>query len=378
MQFPLKYDFRDVLATPAAALSAKRIFVMSLFLLGALFVYDIFTYLALFANGEKIRGALAVYGAFPFDDFRFDSVGGDVIYWAGIVLSTMVLMMGMFAVAAFEIESLRGYRFMGIKRAIVFALERFKQIFLSHLSIVSFLLLIFLLVVLYGLIARIPFVGEWIFSIFFVIPGFVLAIFTVFIILVLMLSIFLLPAVAAADRNGETFDSILETFSTIIRQPIRWFLYTLYSGIAAKVCGFIYAYFAFRAIQFLTWAASIGGGEDITRLVKAGANNLPLKSDVANYTFNIFAGLNWKIDIAGWARGSSSDSAASYVMAFMLFLIFASIFGYMLAVIATAQARAFVIIRFLKDDYKIPDEKPMFFQEERVNPKISEPSSKSE
>ncbi len=376
MQFPLKYDFRDVLAAPAAALSAKRIFVMTLFLLAALGVYDVFTYIALFVDGEKIGSAGSVYGAFPFDTFEFDGIVSGVVFWVGVISSIMVLMMGMFAVAAFEIESLRGHRFMGIKCAIGFAFQRFKQMFLSHLAIVSFLLLILVLVFIFGLIGRIPIVGDWVFVLFFVIPGFILAIFTVFIILVLIISIILLPAVAASDRNGETFDSILETFSTIIRQPVRWALYTAYSGVAAKVCGFVYAYFCYRAIQFLTWGGSIGGGDEITELVKAGANNLPLRSDVVEYTFNIFAGVDWGVDIAQWARGSYSDDLVSYFMAFMLFLIFASIFGYMLAVIATAQARAVVIIRYLKDDYKITDEKPLFFEEEHVNPPINESSEK--
>lgn len=378
MQFPLKYDFRDVLAAPAAALSAKRIFVMTLFLCAALAVYDIFTYLALVADGENIGSASSVYGAFPFDTFQFGGVAALIIFSTGAVLAVMVLMMGMFAVAAFEIESIRGHRFMGMRCAIGFGLNRFKQMFLSHLSIVSFLLLIVILVALFGLIGRIPFIGEWIFSIFFVIPGFILAIFTVFIILVLIISIILLPAVAAADRNGETFDSILETFSTIIRQPIRWALYTGYSAVAAKVCGFVYAYFCFRAIQFLTWGGSIGGGEKLTELVKAGANNLPLRSDAVQYTFNVFAGVDWGVDVAAWARGNFNDSPVSYLMAFMLFLIFASIFGYMLAVIATAQARAVVIIRYLKDNYKISDEKPLFFEEEHVNPKINESTEKTD
>lgn len=376
MQFPFHYNFKDILSAPAPAFSAKRIFVMTLFLCAALAVYNLFTYLALSIDGENIEKASRIYLAFPFESFGFDSIIAYYLYWVGVLVSVFVTMLGMFAIAAFEIESLRGHRFMGIKCAIGFTLNRIKQIFLSHLSIVSFLLLILLLVFLFGLVGRIPGVGEWIYSIFFVIPGFILAIFTVFIFAVLIVSVLLLPAVAAADRNGETFNSILETFSTIIRQPVRWVLYTAFSGAAAKVCGFVYAYFAFRAVQFLTWGGSIGGGDKITELVKSGANNLPIRSDLANYTFNIFYGVDWGIDVAQWARGSFSDSAVSYLMAFMLFLIFASIYGYMLSVMATSQARAFVIIRNLKDDYRITDEAPLFLVEEHVNPPIEESSVK--
>ena len=372
MQFPLKYDYRDILTAPAGALAAKRILVMTLFLCVGLALYDLFCYAALAIDGEKVGRAFSVYGFFPFESFSFGSLAAAVLYWVGCAIALLAIMTGMTAVAAFEIESIRGYPFLGIRKSIGFALSRFKQLFLSELSVIAFVLLIVLLIFIYGLIGRIPFIGEWIYTVFFVLPGFILAIFTVFILLVFILSVLLLPAVAAANRSGETFDSILETFSTIIRQPIRWVIYTGLSGVSAKVFGFVYAYFAFRAVQFLTWSSSLGGGDNITELVKGGVNHLPVKSDVAVYTFNLFEGIDWGINVASWSRGSTADSAVSYFMAFMLFIIFASIFGYMLSVIATAQARAVVIIRKLKDDYDIAGEKPLFYTEEHVNPKVEE------
>ena len=374
MQFPLKYDYRDILSAPASALAAKRILVMTLFLCAALALYDLFCYAALAIDGEKIGRAFSVYGFFPFEDFSFDSLAAAIVYWAGVVLALLAVMTGMTAVAAFEIEAIRGYPFLGIRKSIGFALNRFKQLLLSEISIIAFVLMIIFLIFIYGLVGRIPFIGEWIYTVFFVLPGFVIAILTVFLLLVFILSVLLLPAVAAANRSGETFDSILETFSTIIRQPVRWTFYTIISAAAAKVFGFVYAYFAFRAVQFLTWSSSLGGGDNITNLVKSGVNQLPVKSDVAVYTFNLFEGIDWGFSVAAWSRGSSADSAVSYFMALMLFVIFASIFGYMFSVIATAQARAVVIIRKLKDDYNIADEKPLFYQEEHVNPKMDEQS----
>ncbi len=372
MQFPLKYDYRDILSAPAAALAAKRILVMTLFLCAGLALYDLFCYAALAIDGEKIGRAFSVYGFFPFESFSFDSLAAAVLYWVGCAIAVLAVMTGMTAVAAFEIEAIRGYPFLGIRKSIGFALDRFKQLYLSELSVVAFVLLIIFLISIYGLIGRIPFIGEWIYTVFFVLPGFIIAILTVFILLVFVLSVLLLPAVAAANRSGETFDSILETFSTIIRQPVRWTFYTLISAASAKVFGFVYAYFAFRAVQFLTWSSSLGGGDNIDQLVKSGVNHLPVKSDVAVYTFNIFEGIDWGINVAAWSRGSTADSAVSYFIAFMLFVIFASIFGYMLSVIATAQARAVVIIRKLKDDYNIADEKPLFYKEEHINPKVEE------
>jgi hypothetical protein len=60
-------------------------------------------------------------------------------------------------------------------------------------------------------------------------------------------------------------------------------------------------------------------------------------------------------------------------MAVMLFLIFASIIGYFLAIIATGQARAYIVIRYLKDKYAISsEESPLFFEDEPVNDPVED------
>ena len=71
---------------------------------------------------------------------------------------------------------------------------------------------------------------------------------------------------SAADRAGETFTAILETFSTVIRQPVRWLSYTAYALVAGKVASFVYAYFCFRAVQFIGWSAGLGGGDRAEQL----------------------------------------------------------------------------------------------------------------
>ena len=83
-------------------------------------------------------------------------------------------------------------------------------------------------------------------------------------------------------------------------------------------------------------------------------------------TFNIFPGIDWGISIAHWTRGNANDPVG-YLMAVMLFLIFASIIGYFFAIIATGQARAYIVIRYLKDNYDLTAEPPLFVEEEPVN-----------
>ncbi len=285
-------------------------------------------------------------------------------------------MLGFFAVSAINIEAVRGNRFLSPRQAIRFAFKRLPQIFLSELSIALFVSFIVLLFAALGLITRIPYIGEWVFVAFFALPNFIIAILAIFIIFVLALTVLLLPAVAAAERRGETFTVILETFSTIILQPFRWVGYTAYSFVAAKICGFIFAYFAFRAVQFTIWSASIGGGPRLGRLAQSGLAHLPVRSDLARETFNIFPRVPFGVDLTSMV-GYPSDSAISYFMAFMLFLIFASILGYTLAVVAAGQARGYVALRYIKDNYSIAAEESLFFTEEPVNEEVGEKESVS-
>jgi hypothetical protein len=364
-----QYNFRDVLWAPARALSAKQILVMTASLVGALAVYDLFTYLAWAVEGENVGRVFAIYGFFPFRLFTFAGVFPKLVFGAGIALAVFGLMLGFLAVAAINVEAVRGNRFFSARQAIRFALSRFKQLFLAEVSIVLFVLLIILLFVLLGLVTRLPVIGEWIYVLLFAIPNFVIALLSVFIVFVFTLTVLLLPAVAAAERKGETFTAILETFSTMILQPFRWAGYTVYSFVMAKVCGFIFAYFAYRAVQFLIWSASLGGGDRINQLAESGLAHLPSRATLVRETFNVFPGVHFGVDVSMLA-GYPSREAVVYAMSVMLFLVFASILGYMLAIVAAAQARGYVALRFIKDGYSIAAEEPLFFTDEPVNDEV--------
>ena len=366
-----RFNFRDVLAAPARALSAKQILVMTLSLLGAFGVYNIFVYLAFAAQGQELGPVWDIYGLFPFARIGFSTLIAKGLFALGIGASVFTVMLGFFAVSAINIEAVRGNRFMSPKKAIKFAFNRFGQLFLSEASIAVFVAFIILLFVLLGLVTRIPYIGEWLYIILFAIPNFIIALFSVFIIFVFTLTILLLPAVAAAERHGETFTAILETFSTVILQPFRWAGYTAYSIVAAKVCSFVFAYFTYRAVQFMTWSASLGGGDKIKRLVKSGLANLPLNNDVTESVFSLWPNIGFGVDLSQWA-GFPSRSIAAHAMAVMLFIVFASILGYFFAIIAAAQARGYVALRYIKDNYNIANEKPLFFKDEPVNDEVDE------
>lgn len=357
MKQKLHYNFVDVFKAPIEALSAKKILVMTFFLLLSLALYNFFTYLSFYVEGERLDVIFSVYTFFPFYKLFFGNIFAQIIFAIGALISLLILMLGFFAVSILEIEAIRGNQFMKPEHAIKRAFTRFKQICLAELGIVSFVLFIIFLYTLLGFVTRIPYIGEWLFAFLFVIPNFIVAMLTLFIVVVFLISIILLPTVTAAEKKGEAFQSILETFATIIRQPFRWGGYTILALVTGKLGSFVYAYVCYRSVQFIAWSTSLSGGERLNTMVKKSLALLPLKSDVAFHTFQLFPGIDFGFSLAKYAK-YTSHSAAEYLIAFMIFIIFASILGYFLTVIAVGQARGYAVIRYLKDGYKIEDEEP--------------------
>lgn len=358
MNIELKYNFTEILSVPTRALKAKKIFVSSLCLLIAFLLYYLFTYLAqIFDVGEAVT-IYSFFGLLPQTIYRFDFSIPVIIYLLGIFLAFFSITIGFIAVTIFDFENLRGNQFLSIRQALKFSWSRAKQLLLSGLVIILFVGFIVLLGVIVGLITRIPYLGEILYSLFFFFPNFIISLFTVLIIFVMTPSVLVIPVTVAADRSNETFNSILETFSTIIRQPIRWVGYTSYSIITAKVSGFVFAYFAYRAIQFLLFTTQLGGGDKINSIIASGVSHLPLNHTLVEFITNIFPGINFGFEINLPSVGQSG--VAGYIMAVSLFLIFLTVYGYIFSVIATGQAYIYAVIKKIRVGHKITDEESLF------------------
>jgi len=370
VSIPFDYSDKSIIAISARALKPKKIFLGSLFLLIALAFYDICTYLAFAAEGKSVAEVFAANGFFPLKLFCFDSyIAIFIYYYLGFLLVGLSLMTGLTAIASIDYEEFRGNPFMSFSKAVGFGLSRIKQLILSELGISLFILFILLLIIILGLITRIPYVGEFIYSLLFFFPGFIISALTIIGIFALILSFLIVPASTAFDRNGETFNSILELFLTVTRQPVRWIVYTAYNLVSAKICSFIFAYISFRGVQLLKLGAQVGGGEKITTVIASGMAHLPWQGNMVTFINNVFPGIDFNFDISCLAMGTAGNPAG-YLMAVSLFLIFLTVCGYIFSVIGTGQAYALAIIRYKRDGYKVTDEEPLYFEEEYINPPI--------
>jgi len=362
VEFHFDYNYKDIISVPAKALRAKKILLSSIFILIALILFNCCAYLGLIIEGYSIPDIYNNHGLLPIDNFALSSYPAILFYYyIGPFLALFSIMTGTMAVAVIDFEQLRGNPFLSYIQSIKFGLGRIRQLFLSELVIALFIALIVIMGIIVGLITRIPYIGELLYSVFFFFPNFIVALFTTLAIFIQLLSVLIMPAAVAADYKGETFRSIVETFLTITRQPVRWVGYTAYSIITAKVASFVFAYFAYRAVQLLQFMTGLGGGAKIDKIIASGISHLPLDSPVVQFIANLFPGINFGFEPL-FPTQVTSESLAGYIMAISLFLIFLIIWGYVLSIVATGQAYAFAIIKKKRDNYKITDEDSLFFE----------------
>jgi hypothetical protein len=351
MNLPTDNALKDLWLAPARGLAAKSVFVMTASQLAALIIYNLFFYSAHIMGGSRLSTVFAVFGLAP----TFQPALRGLIPWGtycvGISLSILVIMFGFTAVARIAARRLDGDRFYALGAALSFAKSRVKQLVLIEISVAAFVAFVLLLFTLAGLLGRIPVAGEWLYAIFTVFPVYFVALFLVFVLAVAAASVLIAPAVVAQEEEGETFQAILETFALVMRRPLRWLGYTAYSMVGGKLASFVYAYFAYRAVQFTAVAFGLTDGGAFRDLVRSALAHLPVDSGLIKLLTTVFPGVNIGFSLADFVQ-PGRDDAVVYVMAFMLTVIALTVSGYFLSVVATGQAYGY---RLMRDRLLTPD-----------------------
>jgi hypothetical protein len=353
-----QYTFADILQAPAIALSAKRIGLMAMAVVSSWTVYIFFAYASFLIGGDTVQSVIRTWGVFPFA--IPDGIAAQSVWMLGILGATICLMTGFAGVAGFCMEEARGNRFMSFGQGLSFALHRLKQIVVALAAIVSFAAFVMLLFIIAGIVGRIPFVGDSLFALIMLFPGFVIALFLVFILSVGAVGIFLLPAVTAADRRNEAFMSILETFSTLIRQPLRWLGATAITAVFAKIATWLFLAASLAAVRLLIWGGSVLGGESIHNMYRSALAKLAINSEGGEFLMMVWPGVRTGYLDSLIPRSSSSSDFGGYVLAAVLCIILAVAVSYGLCVIIAGQARIYILIKFLKDGHRIGDEPSIY------------------
>ncbi len=378
IQEPFPHDVRAVLGAAGNGLSLKKIFAATVFLLAAYAVYLTATWGALIYDGSSFGYLWQSYGFFPVQMFTFDSAFARLLYFAGIVAGLLCVALAVTAVAIITFEQIRGNVFFSASKAIGFAIRRIPALLAGFLSLIVFIVIMYILGVLFGLIGRIPGIGEILISIFYLVPVFFGFFFAVFVIFVAVVSVVLLPVIIASQKKREIFDAILQLFSVLISTPLRFFTYLGISTLLAKVASFVFAYACWRAMQLTHLVLVVGGGEDIDRMFNTALHLLPYDSGIVAFMTSVFPGIAFGFEISRWGYAGDT-TAGSIILAVSFAFVFALAAGYAVSVFGSGMARGYAVIRRMKDDYFIADEEPLESIEDYANPPfLSQPDESRE
>ncbi len=366
MKEPFCHDIRSVLTSPGKALSLKSIGAATLFLISGYLVYSFMTYLALITDGGGVDYIWGNYGFFPFKFFAFNAITAKIIFGLGLVGGLFCFALAIMAVAIINFEEIRGDYFFSVFDAIRFTIGRIPTLLGCFISMLSFVAFIYVLILLIGLLGRVPVVGDILVALFYIVPIFLTLLLTLFVMVIALCGVILLPIIIAAQKEKEIFGALLQLFSIVIKQPLRFVWYLIVTTILAKLSAFVLTYFVYQTVIFSRVILVHGGGEPIETLFNNAFNILPINSRLVSFMTHPIPGLDFGFNIHSGFRGDST--IGGIILAVSLCVIFFALLGYMTAVISTGMARGYAVIRRMKDDYFIADEKPLVSHEDYANP----------
>jgi len=222
----LYFDVRDIFRSPRLALSGKKIW---LFLKANLFgfsIYWVLSYIALLLNGVNFSNALNMYGLYPYlfctENVSLISI---IIYLIGIAIWIIAIFFACTAVSRITYKQLKGDDFYSVADARNFVNNHRYPIILTWVSILLIALFFIIGAIIFGLIGKVPYIGELLFALLYLLYFFS-SIFTVYTLVVFITSFIYTPAIVATLEE-DTMGTVFQSYSTTWSQPWRLVLYNL-------------------------------------------------------------------------------------------------------------------------------------------------------
>ncbi len=234
----LHFNYKDIFRSLRLGFSAKKVGMVMLGLLFAFTGYSLCAYIAHLVAGNDWLSIWETFRLLPFPrpDLPFPLISWVVYAIGGIWFLCTMLITGT-AVAKVTYEQLRGNEFYGASSGFRFALRHAGAVITSPCLLIAFIGLIVIGGLILSALGAIPHFGQ-LFTGIFALPAFFAALFIVYLLIVLMFTLFLGPVIVGGMGN-DTFDTLFEVFSAINEQPARLIWYTFLVGFLAKFGSFL-------------------------------------------------------------------------------------------------------------------------------------------
>ncbi len=330
-------------------------------------IYNVFTYGAFLAGGKTIQYVWDTYRLFPVITSHHALPWYSMVLWyVGIACFYFSFMWGQTALSKVVYEQLRGDEFYEMSEAIKFANSNLKTIIFSPITLLGAIIFLLLVGALMGLIGRIPYFGP-IFIGLVAILIFFFAFFTVYLMVVFILSLIYTPYIIGTTKS-DTFDTLFELFSILWEEPWRIVVYNsiivALSSLGVLIFGFFVKFTMHLTYNVMSiWAGGSG------YLAKMWANawyfippvpSSPVTDAITATTVpsllitHDWVGGNWGIIVGGILLG-----IAFYIAGLLVLSYFFASFG-------SGQTLIYLILAYKKDERNLLEIKENLFEEEPV------------
>jgi hypothetical protein len=381
----MRFNYRDLFRATRVAFSLQRIWIQFVGLVFGYAGYVIFTYLSLLSTGDKAFGDFwADYRLFPCVWNHQLAWYGWILFGIGIFLLVFFWLVSATGVARAAYMHLKGNTFYTWKEALRFAMKtKAGSLIATPLTILIIAVFTALGGAFIGLLGRIPFVGELGLSVLTLL-WFLGALFLLFVILVLGVSLLLIPAILATT-DDDAFEGIFQSFSTLYGQPWRFLIYSILIELYAIIGLVILAVFARHAWILLSKIFLWGMGEKFANLsfqatyffkeslqpLIGTLETLPKCLPGSGFPESISLFRTTPEFVEGL---SATMSVSSYILCLFMLMIGGLVLSYGLAVYNSGSTLLFLILKKKKDDENLLERKD---REEEEEEPMEEPVEES-
>ena len=353
----LYFDIRDIFRSPRLALSGKKIWIFLRANISGYLVYFIFNYLGLMLMGQSIKYIWATQGLYPCLYLFELTWYSALLFWISIIYWLINLLFAATGVSRVTYKQLKGDEFYSAKESREYVKRHWHAIIFSPVSIFLIVLFFIILAIIFSFISKIPYLGEFLFALPYLIYFFG-SLFTIYTIGVFIISIIYTPAIVGSleeDTMGSTFNS----YAIAWGQPWRVICYNIILIPLTYVAHTIFGYATFLGFKFinLIFGHDILMGSKLNNIVGTAANvvwpkNLGVSIHGSDY-----------LNFHNFFIPTSSDTLtgieciSSLIVGFFLLLITISWLSYTLSTLTVGHTLMLCIFKKRSDNVNILEKK---------------------
>jgi len=358
----LYFDVRDIFRAPRLALSGKKIIVFIQANLIGYFAYWIFNYLGAMVHGVSFSDTWSMYGLYPCL-LTIESLPllPCILFWAGIVFWFFAISLGSTAVSRITYRQLKGDEFYSGSDAWNYVKRHWHPIIYSSISLLLILVFLFVVAGILGLIGKIPYVGEFLFVLPYLLYFFG-SVFTIYTGIVLLVSLIYTPSIVATYEE-DTMGTVWHNFSITWGQPWRMISYHFVLLPILVIGGYLFSHFwmsgyslinnvfghdwlmGTKLMNIVGWASQAVHPEALCLLIGNNCNICNVCSTGCLSCGSILSASAMNI--------TGTEQIAAFILAIFLFLIIISAVSYAMSIFAVGETLMFIIFKNRTDNDNI-------------------------